>query len=128
MGSIFFPWAVIFLAKSLGGFHPFTFVTFLLQVKKVTQTCPPVVENPPLRHGAQLCSYWPKIKTYPHAGKLLLSKAKQAYLKPGKPSLAANILFGQHFVKQACLFACPLFNFLTPNTCKADPINNLSST
>ncbi|WP_137401994.1 hypothetical protein [Echinicola rosea] len=37
MGSIFFPWAVIFLAKSLGGFHPFTFVTFLLQVKKVTK-------------------------------------------------------------------------------------------
>ncbi len=37
MGSIFFPWAVIFLAKSLDGFHPFTFVTFLLQVKKVTK-------------------------------------------------------------------------------------------
>ncbi|WP_137402787.1 hypothetical protein [Echinicola rosea] len=66
MGSIFFPWAVIFLAKSLGGFHPFTFVTFLLQVKKVTQ------KIPPLRHGAQVCSYWPKIKTFPHAGKLLL--------------------------------------------------------
>ncbi len=37
--------------------------------------------------------------------------------------LAANIFFGQYFVKQACLFARPLFNFLTPNTCKADPIN-----
>ncbi|WP_188834931.1 hypothetical protein [Echinicola rosea] len=57
-----------------------------------------------------------------------MSKAKQAYLKPGKPSLAANILFGQPFVKQACLFAHPLFNFLTPNTCKADSVNNLSST
>ncbi len=37
--------------------------------------------------------------------------------------LAANILFGQYFVKQACLIARLLFNFLTPNTCKADPIN-----
>ncbi|WP_137401256.1 hypothetical protein [Echinicola rosea] len=109
-GSIFFPWAVIFLAKFLGGFHPFAFVTFLLQVKKVTQTCPPVVETPPP------CSYWPKIKTSPHAGKLLL-------LKPSKPSLAANVLFGQHFVKRGCLIARPLFNFLTPNTCKADSVN-----
>ncbi len=37
--------------------------------------------------------------------------------------LAADILFGQHFVKQASLFARPLFNFLTPNTCKADSVN-----
>ncbi|WP_137402762.1 hypothetical protein [Echinicola rosea] len=117
MGSIFFPWAVIFLANSLGGFHPFTFVTFLLQVKKVNP------KNPPLRHGAQVCSYWPKIKTSPHAGNLLLSKAKKAYLKAGKPFLAANILFGQPFVKQACLFAHPLLNFLTPITCKADSVN-----
>ncbi len=39
------------------------------------------------------------------------------------PFLAANILFGKYFVKQACLFAHPLFNFLTPNTCKADSVN-----
>ncbi|AWW29493.1 hypothetical protein DN752_04730 [Echinicola strongylocentroti] len=37
MGSIFFPWAVIFHAKFQDGFHLFTFVTFLLQVKKVTK-------------------------------------------------------------------------------------------
>ncbi len=56
---------ITFLVKFQDGFHLFTFVTFLLQVKKVTQTCPPVVETPPLRQGAQVCIYRPKIKTYP---------------------------------------------------------------
>ncbi|AWW30539.1 hypothetical protein DN752_10605 [Echinicola strongylocentroti] len=97
MGSIFFPWAAIFLAKFLGVFHPFTFVTFLLQVKKVTKK--------------------------PRRCASIGLKLKPALMQANSSFLAANILLGQHFVKQACLFAHPLFNFLTPNTCKADPIN-----
>ncbi|WP_162633294.1 hypothetical protein [Echinicola strongylocentroti] len=97
MGSIFFPWAVIFLAKFLGGFHLFTFVTFLLQVKKVTKK--------------------------PRRCASIGLKLKPSLMQANSSFLAANILFGQHFVKQACLFARPLFNFLTPNTCKADSVN-----
>ncbi|WP_137402795.1 hypothetical protein [Echinicola rosea] len=84
-GSIFFPWAVIFLAKFLGGFHPFTFVTFLLQVKKVTQ----------------------KTRRYATAHRCasIGLNLKPPLMQANSFFLAANILFGQHFVKQACLFA-----------------------
>ncbi|WP_188834923.1 hypothetical protein, partial [Echinicola rosea] len=79
---------ITFLVKFQDGFDLFTFVTFLLQDTQSNQ------KTLPLRHGAQVCRYWPKIKTFPHAGKLLLSKAKQAYLKAGKPSLAATFFLG----------------------------------
>ncbi|AWW30448.1 hypothetical protein DN752_10115 [Echinicola strongylocentroti] len=97
MCSIFFPWAVIFLAKFQDGFHLFTFVTFLLQVKKVTKK--------------------------PRRCASIGLKLKSSLMQANSSFLAAYILFGQNFVKQACLFARPLFNFLTPNTCKADSVN-----
>ncbi|WP_137401040.1 hypothetical protein [Echinicola rosea] len=81
MGSIFFPWAVIFLAKFLGGFHPFTFVTFLLQVKKVTK------KTRRYATAHRCASIGLKLKPP-------LMQANSSCLKPGKPSLAANILFG----------------------------------
>ncbi|WP_137403310.1 hypothetical protein [Echinicola rosea] len=80
-------WFYYFSAKFQDGLHLFTFVFFLLQAKKVTK-------KPRGYATAHRCaSIGLKLKPTPHAGKLLLSKAKQAYLKPGKPSLAANILF-----------------------------------
>ncbi|WP_229683439.1 hypothetical protein, partial [Echinicola rosea] len=84
-----------FLAKSLGGFHPFTFVTFLLQVKKVTKK--------------------------PRRCASIGLKSNLAHMQANSSCLASNNHFFHHFVKQACLLAYPLFNFLTPNTCKADP-------
>ncbi|WP_137402194.1 hypothetical protein [Echinicola rosea] len=101
MGNL--PWVVIFLAKFLGGFHLFTVVTFLLQVKKVTQK--------PHRYATA------------HRCASIGLKLKPALMHANSFFFAFNILFGQHFVKQACLIAYPLFNFLTPYTCKTDSVN-----
>ncbi|WP_162633199.1 hypothetical protein [Echinicola strongylocentroti] len=70
---------IIFLAKFQDSFHLFTFVTFLLQVKKVTKK--------------------------PRRCASIGLKLKPSLMQANSFFLAANILFDQHFVKQACLLA-----------------------
>ncbi len=70
---------------------PLTFVTFLLQVKKVAKN--------PRRIAA------------------IGLKSNPAHMQATSSCLASNNHFSHHFVKQACPFSARLFYFFTPNGC-----------
>ncbi len=70
---------------------PLTFVTFLLQVKKVTK----------------------KNRRISSIG----LKSNPAHMQANSSCLACNNHFFHHFVKQACPFSARLFNFFMPNSC-----------
>ncbi len=69
----------------------FTYVTFLLQVKKVTKK--------------------------PRCIASIGLKSNPAHMQANSSCLACNNHFSHHFVKQACPFSARLLNFFTPNSC-----------